>query len=84
MVYLGTSITAGSRASVDSEDRNGGSNGHNIDNRSSTDQRDRDGGESSGDEEREGQIRVGKDYQSNVPTWIPPERECLILDFTGV
>ncbi len=77
MVYLGTSITAGNRASVDSSEANerNGSNGHSNENniRSSTDQRDHD---SSGDEEREGQIRVGKDYQSTIPTWIPPERKC--------
>ena len=79
MVYLGTSITAGNRNSVDLEDRNGGggnANGHHSDHlaRSASD-RDRDGNESSGDEEREGQIRVGKDYQANTPNWIPLERE---------
>lgn len=72
MVYLGTSITAGSRASCDSEnnERNGGSNGHNDSRNRSND----DGNESSGDEEREGQIRVGKDYQSSIPSWIPLEQ----------
>lgn len=75
MVYLGTSITAGNRGSVDVDahnDRNG-SNGHNSD--FSNRDRDRDGNDSSGDEEREGQIRVGKDYQVNTPNFIPPERK---------
>jgi len=75
MVYLGTSITAGNRGgSVDTEsnERNGGSNGHNSEhNRSSTENRDQP--ESSGDE-GEGQIRVGKDYQISPPDWIPPEQ----------
>ena len=76
MVYLGTSITAGNRGSVEFE-QNGASNGHNSEvTRSSTENRDdRDGNESSGDEEREGQIRVGKDYQISPPDWISPERK---------
>ena len=68
MVYLGTSITAGSRNSVDIE--NGSSNGHNDLNRSNDN-------DSSGDEEGEGQIRVGKDYQVSPPNWIPPERKII-------
>merc|ERR1711953_114368 len=63
MVYLG--ISAGNRNSVDLES-NGPSNGHSNDLNRSNDP------ESSGDEEREGQIRVGKDYQINPPPWIPP------------
>jgi len=63
MVYLG--ISAGNRSSVDLE-ANGASNGHSNDLNRSNDP------ESSGDEEREGQIRVGKDYQINPPPWIPP------------
>lgn len=65
MVYLGTSITAGSRNSVDLE--NGSSNGHNDLNRSNDN-------DSSGDEEGEGQIRVGKEFQISPPNWIPPEQ----------
>jgi hypothetical protein len=86
MVYLGASITAGNRSSVeiDNNDRNG-SNGHNLDMlRSSSDRdgRDRDGNDSSGDEEREGQIRVGKDYQVGTPNFIPLERKKIGLKST--
>jgi len=52
-------------------DQNGGSNGHNSDRYSANN---RDGNESSGDEEREGQIRIGKDYQISPPPLIPPEQ----------
>ena len=86
MVYLGTSIMAGNRGgNVDLEnnsDRNGGSNGHSSDmhnNRSSTENRDH-GNESSGDEDREGQIHVGKDYQISPSDWIPPERKLHICE----
>jgi hypothetical protein len=33
--------------------------------------------DSSGEDEREGRIRVGKDYQVMPPEWIPPESEFL-------
>lgn len=33
--------------------------------------------DSSGDDEREGRIRVGKDYQVMPPEWIPPESKSL-------
>ena len=69
MVYLG--ISAGNRNSVDLES-NGPSNGHSNDLNRSNDP------ESSGDEEREGQIRVGKDYQINPPPWIPPARKLIL------
>lgn len=66
MVYLGTSITSGAshHRQMDSE-RNGHSGGGDI--------LDRDG-DSSGDEEREGRIRVGKDYQANTPNFIPTDQ----------
>lgn len=72
MVYLG--ISAGNRNSVDLES-NGPSNGHSNDLNRSNDP------ESSGDEEREGQIRVGKDYQINPPPWIPPARKLISMSF---
>ena len=71
MVYLG--ITG--RNSVELEPN--GQNGHNDLNRSND-------GESSGDEEREGQIRVGKDYQINPPNWIPPERKQSLRSFHDI
>ena len=37
--------------------------------------RERNRDDSSGDEEREGRIRVGKDYQVCTPEWIPLESE---------
>lgn len=41
----------------------------------SNNQRDND---SSGDDEREGQIRVGKEYQINPPEFIPLESKYII------
>jgi len=75
MVYLGTSITSGNRSSVDADhnDRNGGSNGHSNSDLVRSNQRDH-GNDSSGDDEREGQIRVGKEYQVAPPEFIPLEK----------
>ena len=42
----------------------------------SNNQRDND---SSGDDEREGQIRVGKEYQINPPEFIPLESKYIII-----
>ena len=53
----------GSPSSVSLDRELGPHHGHQI--------RDRD--DSSGDEEREGRIRVGKDYQVMTPEWIPLE-----------
>lgn len=71
MVYLGTQ----SHSSSPNNGSNSNSNGMN-----NSSDKDKDGGadqSSGGEDEREGRIRVGKDYQATTPAFIAPDRKNL-------
>ena len=77
MVYLASSNPASHNNGASSAIGSGGGNGTtSASERSSHDDRDP---EDSSDGEREGTIRVGKDYQASIPSYIEENREYFSL-----